>query len=91
MSYSDFFQSSDEIEPENSTEILASETESEDEIPTEQDLAFIDDNDIDSSDGENEWVCKFLTLINSEWNLIKLNVLRSLVFKIILKYPYIKN
>ena len=37
------------IKRENDVEVLSSETESEDETPTEQDMAFIDDNDANSS------------------------------------------
>ena len=36
--------------------MLDSETESEDEMPTKHDLAFIDDQEADTSDTDNEWV-----------------------------------
>ena len=50
------------IKRENDVEVLSSETESEDETPTEQDMAFIDDNDANSSDTDSEWVCNLLSI-----------------------------
>ena len=50
------------IKRENDVEVLSSETESEDETPTEQDMAFIDDDDANSSDTDSEWVCNLLSI-----------------------------
>ena len=44
--------------PEEKGLLLVSETESSDEEPTKEDLAFIDDMDVDT-DSDGDWVSAF--------------------------------